>query len=48
MTARRFCLGGGDPVQAGARAASTVRRARRPWPVLTEETVGMAGQGGLQ
>ena len=39
--------GAGDPIQAGARTALIVRRARRPWSVLTEETAGMRAQGSF-
>jgi hypothetical protein len=37
--------GAGDPIQDDARTALIVRRARRPWSVLTEETGGMRAQG---
>ena len=36
-----------NSIQAGASAALMVRRARRPWPVLTDETAGMRDQGSF-
>ena len=39
--------GAGVPIQDDARTALIVRRARRPWSVLTAETAGTAAQGSF-
>jgi hypothetical protein len=40
-------LGGpANPIQAGASTTLIVRRARRPWSVLTDELAGMAALVG--
>jgi len=36
-----------NSIQARASAALMVRRARRPWPVLTADTAGTAAQGSF-
>jgi hypothetical protein len=48
VTVRRTCATWAappNPIQAGASTALMVRRARRPWSVLTEETAAMRAQG---
>ena len=50
VTVRRSCATWAAPsnsIQAGASAALMVRRALRPWSVLTDETAGMAAQGSF-
>src|SRR5213079_376440 len=50
VTVRRSCAtwaAPSNPIQAGASTALMVRRARRPWSVLTEETAGTAAQGSF-
>src|SRR6185437_3582454 len=50
VTVRRSCAtwaAPANPIQAGARTALIVRRARRPWSVLTEESAGMRAQGSF-
>ena len=45
VTVRRSCAtwaAPSNPIQAGASAVLIVRRARRPWSVLTAETAGIA------
>ena len=39
--------GSGEPDEAGASTALMLRRARRPWSVLTAETAGIAVQGSF-
>ncbi|MGW4729600.1 hypothetical protein ACWEQC_10530 [Streptomyces shenzhenensis] len=36
-----------NSIQAGAGTASIVRRARRPWPVLTAEAAGITVRGSF-
>ena len=50
VTVRRSCATWAAPsntIQAGASAALRVRRARRPWSVLTDEPAGTAAQGSF-
>jgi hypothetical protein len=50
VTVRRSCAtwaAPSNPVQAGASAALIVRRARRPWPALTQDTAGIRAQGSF-
>ena|SRR5271169_3367833 len=50
VTVRRSCATWAAPwnsIQAGASAALIVRRARRPWPVVTDDTEGTAAQGSF-
>ena len=50
VTVRRSCAtwaAPSNPVQGGASATVTVRQARRPWSVLTDETAGMVAQGSF-
>ena len=50
VTVRRTCAtwaAPANPVQAGTSTALIVRRARRPWPVLTAEVAGIAVQGSF-
>jgi len=50
VTVRLSCATGAapaNPIQAGASTALMLRRARRPWSVLTAETAGIAVQGSF-
>ena len=50
VTVRRSCATWAAPsnsTQAGASTALIVRRARRPWPVLTADTAGTPAQGSF-
>ena len=50
VTVRRSCAtwaAPANPIQAGTSATLIVRRARRPWSVLTAEIAGIAVQGSF-